>query len=382
MPFDDPPGEILIHNRPLKAWQAEVWAALGLEVVEEAPPGPHLEVPDTLFTTAAALRQFIDGAGGQEAVLVLKESFFGRYTSPIQPGVVEVEEGWCFEAVRLRSGAGGAARRVVVDPKEQQITIPLPSYYLGVDKMELGLAREPVMTLHHWVHILWANQAAMAVEALGVPRWRWRARIAWAIARAMSLNKWRVLAKMNRIGKKCDIHPTAVVEMSTLGEGVTVGPHARVRFSTLGDGVNVMPGAQVEWSVLGDKVWVGQECSLNFCVLYPEAIANQRLMQLCVLGRRVVTTGGCWSIDMNFQQEIRVPLDGELHSTGQRTLGSAFGHEARIGTGFWMASGRMVPNGYFIIRDPADVLQRLPEGLDVDQPLLVRGGTLVPLKGE
>ena len=377
-PFDDPPGEVLIHNRTLAQWQAEAFEELGLEVVE-APTGPHLEVPDTLYTTARALGRFMEGAGGKNSVLVLKESFFGKYTTPVQPQVLKVDTGWRFETVRFHSGDEEPYADVIIDPEEEQLTIPLPSYYLGVDKMELGLARVPFMTLHHWVHILWVNQTAMAVEALAVPRWRFFARIFWAIIRAMSLNKYRVLAKLNTLGKKCDIHPTAVVEMSTLGDGVEVGPHARVRFSRLGDGVKVMPGAQVEWSVLGDKVWVGQECSLNHCVLYPEAIANQRLMQLCLLGRQVVTTGGCWSIDLNFEQDIRVPLDGELHSTGQRTLGSAFGHNARIGTGFWMASGRMVPNDYFIIRDPRQVLRKLPEGLASEGPLTVTEGTLVPL---
>ena len=94
---------------------------------------------------------------------------------------------------------------------------------------------------------------------------------------------------------------------------------------------------------------------------------------------QTAATSGAYSMDLNFDQEIRVPLDGALHSTEQRFLGSAFGHNCRVGTGFWMASGRMIPNGYFVIRDPDAVLSRIEPGLEGGNPLSVQGRHLVPL---
>ena len=105
-------------------------------------------------------------------------------------------------------------------------------------------------------------------------------------------------------------------------------------------------------------------------------------MQQCVFGHRAVTTSGAYSMDLNFENEIRVPLDGELHPTGQYFLGSAFGHRCRIGTGFWMASGRMVPNDYFVVRDGSTVLSRIPDALPTEKPLVVTGTTLTPLGHE
>jgi hypothetical protein len=110
--------------------------------------------------------------------------------------------------------------------------------------------------------------------------------------------------------------------------------------------------------------------------MYPEAVAGQYLMQQCVLGRGAVTTGGAFSIDLNFEATIRVPLDGRLHDTGTRFLGSAFGHKSRAGTGFWLASGRMVPNGCFIIRDPDEVVSRIPADVAGQGPLRVVGRTV------
>ena len=157
---------------------------------------------------------------------------------------------------------------------------------------------------------------------------------------------------------------------------MSVGPFCRVALSHLDDGATIMPGAQIDLSVVGKGATVAENTTLRFCVVFPGAFAGQYLMQQCVLGRDCITTGGAFSIDLNFDQEIRVPLDGVLRSTGTRFLGSAFGHRCRVGTGFWMQSGRMVPNDVFIIRDPGAVLAKIPGDAPTDRPLIVDGKTL------
>jgi acetyltransferase-like isoleucine patch superfamily enzyme len=376
-PFDDPIGETLIGNRPLSAWQDDAIAAAGLQRIDTVEP-PCLVIPDTLFTTAGALRRFVDGAAGRDAVFVLGESRHGRDSVHVQPHVTRVEGGWRFERIRTVVD-GSPPVDVVVDPDENILDLPVRNQYLGTDTIELAFPRHPVITLHHWVHILTANQLLGSIELRQMPKWRSFLKVLWAIIRALSINKWKVLGKLNTIGKNCDIHPTAVLEGATLGDNVSVGPFARVLFSRLGDGVVIMPGAQVDLCTVGDNATVSEQVTIRFCVLYPEAVVSQYLMQRCVLGRKSVTTGGAFSIDLNFDQDIRVPLDGTLYSSGTRFLGSAFGHRCRVGTGFWMASGRMVPNDYFVIRHPDAVLSKLPPGLAPQNPLAVSGRVLVPL---
>jgi NDP-sugar pyrophosphorylase family protein len=197
-------------------------------------------------------------------------------------------------------------------------------------------------------------------------------RVLWAVIRARSFNKWRVLGKLNTIGRKCDIHPTAVVEGSTLGDGVSVGPYARVLFSTLGDGVQIMPGASVEASTLGAGSCVAQGCGVRAVVLYPEACSSAVMVQASVLGRRAMVVPGSFLLDLNFDREIRVPMDGELASAGTNFLGCALGHGSQVGTGIWIASGRAIPNGCRIVRHPAELVARLPTE---------NGGTWVPEDG-
>ncbi|MEZ4320563.1 MAG: hypothetical protein R3F61_23985 [Myxococcota bacterium] len=371
-PFDEPIGDTWIHNRPLSAWQDDALA--GFERAE-TPEAPCLVVPDTLFASRAVLERFVAEAAGRTAVLVLAESRFATSTTPIQPGVVACEGGFRFTEVRF-VGEGAEPVDIVVDPDEAEMTIPLPVVFGG--PATIALPRHPVMTIHHWAHILWASQAASSMVVRATPWWRAALRIVWAVIRARSIDKWRVMARLNTIGKGCDIHPTAVIEASTLGDHVTVGPFARVAFSTVGDGATILSGAEVEASTIGQGATVGQRSGVRMCVLYPEAFASQVQMQACVLGRRVLTTPGSFSIDLNLDREIRVPLDGKLHSTGTQFLGSAFGHEARVGTGVWLASGRSIPNGALVVKDPKEVVSRIPETAG-DKPLVNRDGTLTPL---
>lgn len=375
-PFDDPIGETLILNRPLSEWQAQAFAEAGLTIASTPEP-PCLVVPDTLFAAGAALRAFVDGAAGEDAVLVLERSQFARWSTPVQPQVREVDEGYLFEAIRLVSGRGAAPRRVVVDPQERVVEMPLPRQYTGERKTAIPLARRPVITLHHWVHVLWANQAAQAYDALAVPAPRMGLRLLWAALRARSVNRWKVLRKFSTHGKGCDIHPSAIIEGSTLGDRVTVAANARVLFSHIGDDVNIGADAQIEASVLGDGSWIPQQSVIRGCVLYPEAVATG-LTQQSVLGREAMTMTAS-IIDLNFDREIRVDLDGELVSCGQRFLGAALGHRARLAAGVAVASGRSIPNDYFLIMDSSQAASRIPPGLAGLGPLIVRDGVVEPL---
>ncbi|MEZ4238055.1 MAG: hypothetical protein R3F59_18295 [Myxococcota bacterium] len=376
-PLDDPPGELLVGNRRLADWQSDAIREAGLQRIDTLQP-PCLVVPDALFCSGVALERFVDGAAGRDAVLVLARSRFGASTTPIQPDVEEIEAGWRFARIRFVSGRDAPPVDVVVDPEEQIHEVKLPALFGG--PTPVALPRHPVLTVHHWAHLLWANQAAEAMLVRRIPAWRGALRLLWAVIRARSLTMWRVMARLNTVGRRCNIHPTAVVEASTLGDDVTVGPFARVLMSRVGDGATIMSGAEVELSTIGAGATVAQRCGLRLCVLYPEAMASQVLMQACLIGRRTLTVPGSYSIDLNLDRNIRVALDGALHDTGTRFLGSAFGHDCRIGTGIWLASGRTIPSGTVLVRDPDKVVHRIPEiGPDAG-PLITELGTLRPLE--
>jgi carbonic anhydrase/acetyltransferase-like protein (isoleucine patch superfamily) len=379
-PFDDAIGETLIANQPLSYWQELAFREAGLERAQ-AVDGPTLVVPDTLYTTGPVLKRFVEGAAGRNAVLVLGESAFGRRTTPVQPDVTPVAAGWRFERVRFVSGGGEAPVEVVVDCEEEVLTLDFPAManLTGDGPIIVPLPRHPVMTLHHWVHVVWANQAAGASEFRRGSKLLGVLRVLWAVLRSLSFNKWKVLARLNRIGRGCDIHPTAVVEGSTLGKGVQVGPFARVLFSRIGDGVSIMPGAMIEASTLGDGVFVGQKSLIRDSVIYPRAFCSFETVQCSIMGRESLATPGSYPIDANFGGTIRVMLDGRLHDTQAKVVGCAVGHRAKVATGIWLASGRAVPNDCLLVGDPDNTAYRIPADTGGERSWTVRGGTMVPL---
>jgi len=400
-PFGDPVGETFVAQGTLAEAQAQALAGaarLGLAPgVEDVRPGDEVAGPafvyrdDTFFTTAT-LAAFLAAPGPATGQLAARDGLFLAANRPLQDLASVTLDGIRhdrFPLYRVAAGerlvvppaAAGVAPEapppVAVDLDEKRLRVPVPRQYFGDAPFEVGLTARAVLCVRHWVHVLRVNQAAAGAAFRATPPLLGLLAVLWAVLRAFSFNRWKVLAKLNRVGKGCDIHPTAVVEGSTLGPGCTVGPGARVRFSNLGAGATVLAGAGVEFSTLGAGAMVGANCNVNFCVLYPGAAACQYLLQLCVLGRDVVTTGASFSLDMHFARDIQVEKDGRLVSAETRFLGSCLGHGVKLGTGFWLAAGRAVPNGYVVVRDPTEVLARIPAGLPTGVPLLVRGGTLV-----
>jgi hypothetical protein len=132
-PFNDPIGDTPVLNRSLRDWQEEAFQGAALVRVEEPRP-PCLCVPNTLFATGGALRAFLQGAAGRDAVLVLKSSTFAETTTPLQPGVTAVEGGWRFDAIRFHSGGGQEPVPVVVEPEEEVIELAVPKQFTGSGK--------------------------------------------------------------------------------------------------------------------------------------------------------------------------------------------------------------------------------------------------------
>ncbi|MFC1890652.1 hypothetical protein ACFL4G_12940, partial [Thermodesulfobacteriota bacterium] len=180
----------------------------------------------------------------------------------------------------------------------------------------------------------------------------------------------------NRIGRGCRIHPTATVEGSILGRGVTIGAHATVFGSCLGDGAVVEMNAIVRNSVMGAGTTLTSNCRINFCVLYPDAMAGQSLLQVSILGERAVLMTSGFTFDMKITRPINVDFRGERVSLGTKYIGCCFGHESVIGAGVWLNAGLEVPNGYMIVREGERVIRRVPPGLPPRVPLVPVDGVV------
>lgn len=413
-PFGDLVREAPVGNTPLGELHEALAAALGLEVVDVAAGDTlsraGLAVMDDLYVSRGALDAFRQALAqrpeGTRALLAMDTaSVFMRNSAPMQdnpraphpdsdPDTTSTDapaEVYLMDLFGVAAGTqlpqeGGrdaltaalrdGAEHLVIDVEERVLRVDVMEHYFGKSQMELAFPLRPVMRVRHWVHLLWANQAALGVRWRELGKLKLVAWVLWSVLRGLTINRHKVLGRMNVIGPGCDIHPSAVVEGSVLGPGCQIGPHARVRFSKLGANVVLQGGAQVEYSTLGDQTMVSQNCAVNFCVTYPMAAVGQFTVQLSVLGRKSIMVNGSFMMDTHFGHDVKVRVDGELRNTEQRFMGCALGHEARLGSGIWIAAGRDIPNGSLIVRDSANVATKLPDTFPANAALVIRGGIL------
>lgn len=390
-PFEDPPGEVRVLNRSLRERQAEACSAIGAaQPTEVSGPGevrgaPALLFADHTYFTRTLLEEFLRAAraSGGSARCAIAPSVFVEGTAPLQ----DLDRGQAGSAAYdLWYLAGPVASVdalrdlpwIEIDPRESLEDPRLPPQFINPSTpTQISITSRQAMHVTHWALVLRVNLAAFVATLKEL----WERRpiyIVWRVVMDRLLGRFR-RRRLSRIGKGCEIHPSAVVEGSWLGDGVKVGAGAILQGSVVGDGAIIEEGVILELSVVGHRAWIGRKSVVFMSVMYDGVFASHRLTQACVLGHRVCTTGGGYIIDMNFGGPVRVLKDGVPTDPGTNFLGACLGHDVVMGTGIWIQAGREIPNGTFMIRDPSEVLSRIPDEIEPGKPMVFRNGTLVPL---
>lgn len=390
-PFGDPPGQARILDRPLEQVQRAVVEAAGLELVDSPPARePYLVLSDRTWLTRELLRRFLAAADGQPARLKVEDPEWLEGTSPLQqlagPGLYEVA---------LMPPGQPAWERCPALVLDLELETPdLPELHPRMQHVKRPLRVGPAMVhqLDHWSHLVRVNQLALAARAFeerrefeqsNLLRKLWIGlKVVW---RARSLDGYRIARALTQAGPKCDIHPTAVVELCVLGEGVKIGPHAVVRASVLGDGAVVDEHASVNLSVVGQGAHVGRFAMVNLAVLYPDAwLSWCNGTQACVIGREAFVAWGCTLLDMSFGRTIKVEVeqpDGSVDrvDSQQHFLGVAVGHRAVIGHAVKVNYGVAMPNDAVLVAGAEGLLRGWGDG-PTGEPCRVEEGRAVAVK--
>jgi len=156
------------------------------------------------------------------------------------------------------------------------------------------------------------------------------------------------LRLQNKIGNKCRIHKTAVIEGATIGDNVTIGAYAVVRMSSIGDNTTLEDHATVHYSVLGENNYIAAHNHAAHCMTYNDVFLIHGPYQFSIFGRNcnIFATINC---DIRLDKKhILIPTEYGLINSGLSFLGIAYGHNCKIGAGTIIAPGRIVPNGKHI----------------------------------
>lgn len=160
-----------------------------------------------------------------------------------------------------------------------------------------------------------------------------------------------------KVGKGTVIHPSAIVTgPAYIGENCNIGPGVMIDNCTIGDNVTIDDGCVLMMSAVGNGCFLPFRSALYLtAVMENTIIAQNTCLQMCVIGRNSFVGAGSTFTDFNLleQKPIRAAnIDGELMDVGQVVLGSAVGHNCRIGSGMVLFPGRMIESDVVMVASP------------------------------
>jgi len=386
-PFMDPVGESLICNRPLRDHQERTLTSFGLEVVETEDPcgiadDSYLLIRDDLYVAPVALKRFLDRvrASGGPGACAVESGPFTAFTGFIQDlrTVPDPETGKPLTVYGLYACRGPLEHPEALSSlpplriEAQQKAFPIePGNFMPASvEIRFAPAFSDTILLHvcHWVHIWLLNLIVLGDELLRT----FTASKLKMILRALSaftLNKHKIASRFVVKGKGCDIHPTATVQGCILGDHVSVGPYSLVQGCILGNNVKIIEHSVIVASVLGEGVSTCPRGHSKFCVVYPRTSLGR--MHACLIGRNVFMASLAYFFDVKLKGTIKLQHEGKMVDTGMNFLGGCVGHDAVVGPDVWIASGREIPNGAMVVKNPGEVIYKVSPNLPRMEPACV-----------
>jgi acetyltransferase-like isoleucine patch superfamily enzyme len=387
-PFGEPARNALVNHLPLSAHQRNALLAAGFVPVPvptyDAIPVnayPCLALTDDLYFSAHTIRAFVTAARrrsgtGAQAHLDGRTAY-ARILGAVQERADDGMLRYPLHYLHGPSERAGAAP-VAIDVAERPLPFLLPPHMRGEGPICVPGTTRPLVRIVHAAHILSANISALLLPLVDATATPWR-RLLLAL-RAGSTQPVRALSTLNRIGRNCDIHPTACLEGAIVGDNVRIGANAVVRLSHIGDGCEIGDNAAVRLSVVGPGSVLFDDLSLGFSVCYPNVFLIHGPYHLSVFGRDSAMFATILTDFRLDGKPIQIETDGKLEPIGFPFLGSFIGHRTRVGGGSIIAPGRVIPNDLLIFPAPASVLTRLDPDLPTGTPLAIQDGRLSPIR--
>ena len=331
-------------GRSLKTYQEEVIKKAGLVLVDvphlsAIPDERFLSFDDDLIFTAefvSACKKLTQDRKNNAEFIFNPNTFNDRYLFSNKKDI-------CLN-FKYRNKKSSEWDRLIIEQKvyENFIRVPPQIYESGhyhFDQCEVWAAR-----VSSPFHLLYANLALNFGRSIGAQK------IMPAFLRERffpngSRGFYWALKKMNKMGKGCKIHKTAVLEGVELGDDVTIGANCVVRMSKIESGTTVEDNVTLNYSLIGKNNYISANNFINLCMTYHDVYLIHGPYQFSIYGSSVAVMA---VINCDFRLDkktIVIPTNQGLIDSGQTLLGIAYGHGSVVGGGNIIAPGRIVPNG-------------------------------------
>jgi carbonic anhydrase/acetyltransferase-like protein (isoleucine patch superfamily) len=395
-PFGEPARDLRILNKPLWLLQRDLLAhhCRGAEEVDSlseisSEREELLVYRDNLFFNDLLIDSFIQQAKASGHACQIA---FARDDKSITTHALRLQDGitlslqhnlYVADLFYYPNGFVEEAQPLVIDTDPREMGYYHIPSYMAPNQGDLifQVPKRVFLSIESWVHVFLAN------SPFGVFSWgriqEQAAEESWKEKLAVSLTtfghrlnpfspKWRnhflASSRLVKIGKNCSIDPTATIHGPTvIGDNVTIGAGVVITNSLIGKNVTIMQGSQVMLSVVSDRCYLPWNSGLFMTTLMENSmVAQLSCLQMCVVGRNTFIGAGNIFTDFDLRNQ---PLhtfhqrkgasQPEKEEIGLPVIGSAVGHNVKIGSGFVIYPARMIgSNTTLIYADPESVVGR------------------------
>jgi UDP-N-acetylglucosamine diphosphorylase / glucose-1-phosphate thymidylyltransferase / UDP-N-acetylgalactosamine diphosphorylase / glucosamine-1-phosphate N-acetyltransferase / galactosamine-1-phosphate N-acetyltransferase len=402
-PFGEPARDLRILNKPLWLLQRDILARhckgmLDVSSLDEIPTHCDEELVvhrDNLFFNERLVDAFLEKAKATGSACQIA---FARDDRSITTHAIHLQDGirlegnvYVADMYYFPVGERQKPQPIVIDTEPYEMGYYSVPRYMAIQQGDLvfQIPLRVFLSIENWVHIFLANipmgvfaaasQIENEMDRSSLRRFsQWKGEDWHLFGKKVKMvltafweninpfeERWRnhflSSKSLVKVGKNCSIDPTAIIHGPTvLGDNVYVGPGVVITNSIIGSNVNIMQGSQIMLSVVSDRSFMAFNSALFMSSIMENGmLAQNTCVQLGVVGRNTFIGANNVFTDFDLAgRPIQTFHKGELCNVGLPVLGSAVGHNCKIGSGFVVYPGRMIGSNVTIVFDDRQGLIR------------------------
>lgn len=362
-PFNESARDLRIHNTPLWLHQRNILAPYTTRELE-LKPGQRFPLDreetivyrDNLFFDEEYFRLFITTARKKKrpsrAAFSADDPAFREHALPLSTSYTPAGDLYLADLWYYPNGPVADVEPLVIDLEAREMGYYHVPTYMADQSGDL-VFQVPLKTfiaIDSWVHIFIAD-VVFGLFSRGA---RFEKRLNEDLGFklgvfAAALYEGRQVLECSavvKIGRNCAIDPSAIIHgPTTIGDNVHIDAGAVIDNCIIGNNVNVSQGVQLMVSVVGDGTFLPFRAALfNTTVMDNSMVAQNTCLQMCVIGRNTFIGAGSTFTDYNLVPAPLRALDGngKLNYANRPVMGSAVGHNCRLGAGLIVYPARTI----------------------------------------
>ena len=362
-PFNEPARDLRIQNHPLWLNQRNVLAPYTTRELE-LRPGQRMPVDreemivyrDNLFFDEEYMRTFITMARKKgracRAAFSTEDPAFKEHALPLSTSYTPAGQLFLADLWYYPRGPVADVDPLVIDLEAREIGYYHVPTYMADQSGDLvfQVPLRALIAIDSWVHIFIVD-VVFGLFSRGA---RFEKRLNEELAFKLRILGTAIYegrqilecSELVKVGKNCLIDPHAIIHgPTTIGDNVTINAGAVIENCIIGNNVNISQDVQLMLCVVGDGAFLPFRAALFMTtVMENSMIAQNTCLQMCVVGRNTFVGAGSTFTDYNLIPAPIRALDGQgkLNLSNRPVIGSAVGHNCRLGSGMIVYPARTI----------------------------------------